>query len=198
MAEMKRTVIPQVDTEKVRQAAKGFTTNVRTHRSPEYVAKKQKNDPPAELSEGGKLLEEHALPGGRNNPIHTAPAPGTDSENSRTAMLARHSAGHIKAIATGKLNSAAAHKSAFHAVLGAGPIPRGMEVPCSTPSCKNTNVDQRSCPGGKCETPTVNVKRPVDSGNRETRRQGGTTPVSEKQPPKQKGLLPGMLGTLIQ
>lgn len=190
MAELKRTVVPQADTEAVRKAAKGFTTNVRTHRSPEYVAKKQKNDPPAELSEGGKILEEHALPGGRNNPIHSAPAPGIESKDSRTAMLARHSAGHIKAVSTGKTNAAAAHKSAFHAVLGNGPIPRGMEVPCSNPSCTNINVDKRSCPEGGCRTPKVEVKREVPQTNREVRRQGGAVAASEKQPPaKSQGML---------
>jgi hypothetical protein len=105
----------------------------------------------------------HVLPGGRNNPT-AFQAPGSNSENPTHTKMASHLADYIEAGKNparnrGKLESA---RAGFHALrLENRGTPKGMETPCTGPSCNKTAGNgATSCGDSGCSTSGVNVSRP--------------------------------------
>jgi hypothetical protein len=166
MAEKKVTVIPPVDTDKVRKAVKGFTTNVRTHAAPQRVSNLQMHAPDEQqiqkAAASNEINEAHAKPeikkamGKGGNPLSLSdvahyddPHKGSTDPRLRERSAKAQSLVH-GFVSTNKPAEKEAHRTAFHALTGGKPL-RGASGICSTPGCKRTTEGTPSCPGGKCD-----------------------------------------------
>ena len=116
---------------------------------------------------GDTAVNFHALPGGKNNPVHSAPAPFMDSEDSRHRDMAKHSADFLTAVVKGDRGKAEAARTAFHEVRARSRgVPKGMEAPCPSGGCKRANTEGVTCEAtGGCKPiggNPLNVRRPRD------------------------------------
>lgn len=122
-----------------------------------------------------EALEAHALPGGRNSKaidentghqVFTAPHINSPKAPERT--LAEHSKDFISHTVSGNRAKAEASRASFHAIQSEAVskklsgAPKGLERPCSTPGCRNTNINVSKCADGSCSPMggSVNVQRP--------------------------------------
>jgi len=104
------------------------------------------------------------LPGGRNNAT-AFEAPYQKSDNPLHAGMAKHLADYIDHGKTGKNRAGLeAARAGFHALRGQNRgTPKGMETPCTGPSCNKTQGNGvTECGEGGCSTASssVNVGRP--------------------------------------
>ena len=116
---------------------------------------------------GDTAVNFHALKGGKNNPIHSAPAPFMDSEDSRHRDMATHSANFISAVVNKDRGKAEAARTAFHEVRARSRgVPKGMEAPCPSGGCGRANTEGITCEAtGGCKPiggNPMNVRRTRD------------------------------------
>ena len=104
----------------------------------------------------------HALPGGRNNPVHTT-VPGMDASNAQDKAMAQHSSDFIAAQVSGNRGKMETARQGFHAVrAAAGRTPKGIETPCEGAGCVSTSTAGATrCGKGDCGVSlSKDVKRP--------------------------------------
>ena len=104
----------------------------------------------------------NALPGGRNNPIHTT-VPGMDAPNAHDRAMAQHSADFISAQVRGNRAGMESARQGFHTVRqAAGRTPKNIETPCEGAGCVSTSrAGTTRCGKADCGVSLAkDVKRP--------------------------------------
>jgi hypothetical protein len=104
----------------------------------------------------------HALPGGRNNPVHSE-VPGMKAEDANHRAMAKHSADYISAVGSKDRAKMESARAGFHAVKSASRgAPKNLEAPCSGAGCTKMAAPTKStCERGDCGTSlSKNVNRP--------------------------------------